>query len=364
MIPAEWIIQNLTALDTRAMKGSPYPIVDLPTPFPILGSKIYHSGKGVQGTIVDFHIKLDKKIWIKAYVASQNTTFDSAFSKAFVEQQCDMRNPLITRLMTQQDLADLHTIQKNGRPLYMNRSFDYILQHMVMWKPVSYSDKMPLKMLCMVPSKDDPASFRPVWKTPSQALDHCEKKSMIRFTSVESCEYLDEEQTEMTSCVSNAVNGNVYLNHVKRKEEVFFTTKNCRGLSFTSDPPFKPFELKKAATVDILNPPIMLGYLKANEVQREGCPKNMVMWSEVSQAFYNLYVWVVSRKTNKIFQGRNNKQLRQMFYDEDQPELLEIFEFLEHGFHDAHMDAEKFPWINWFVKEILMCDLEDLQYEF
>lgn len=360
-IPAEWVIQNLTALEKLAKKGKPAPIIEIPVAFPALGSKIFHSLRGLKGEVCDFRISIDNDIWIKCKVPETRTSFECVYSKLFATTPKELRDPTITRILTPEDRLSLKEVNSHHQvPRYLHRSREFILQYMSLWKPVLFPENYSLQMLCMVPSDEDPQTLRPVWRTPQKALSDYHKGEEIRFTSMVDCEYTDDQENGYSSCVSNAVNGDLYLRGNHRRQEVFFTTKNCRGLSLVSDPPFKPYEIKEPATVDIINPPRMLGYSKLNEIERDDHRKYVVMWTPVSEAFYNLYLWIVTRSSNTIFRGLSSRQLREMFYDEEQPELVEIYEFMARGVNPEMKDPSRYPWVNWFVKEILMCDFDDL----
>lgn len=358
-IPQDWILQNLTAIDEIKEDGGFVPVVYMPAAFPSLGTRISHAGKSLKGEIIDFKITPDKKIAIKCKTYPQGgDTFECLYSKIFSQTKEEMLHPEIAKVLS---VPDRLKMKKD----YLSHARELILESMSRWKQVVFPKVTNFKMLCMTPTDDDPEKLRNVWLSAQKSLDEFHAGKDLRFTSLVECAYQDENETVYSSCVSNAVNGDVFLAVKATMQPVFFSTENHRGLSIVSDPLFKPHETTETATIDLCNPTKrMLGYAKLNPKPQTGPNqikrKFIVMWTEVSEQFYNLYRWIVTQSTDTMFVGKTKQEMHDLFWDPEQPELVEIYEFVSHGITPAMTSSKEYPWVNWFVREILMMQMSEL----
>lgn len=350
-VPVDWFLQNLTALDHLLFKQKPAPVIEIPVAFPLYGSKISTDG-GIQGTIVDFGITSDERVEILFSSVEGGLIHKMIYSKVYAMKSSDLRSPHITRMITVHEYNRLPTT-------HVKITRDYIRKYLSLWKPVVVMNaEKEMRMLCSV---GDGKSARNVWKTPSEAFEEDGPNTKVNFVSMVDCTFDEEDGQErkLKSCVSNAVIGTVRVVSNGKPVNAFFSTENARGMALTTDPIFKPFELTQSATIDMLNPPRMLGYItKSDRKDKDG--QEIVNWTPVSDAFYNFYVWVDTQTTAKIFNGKTVSELKAMFHDENVPEIVEIYEFMAFGMQERMLNKEQYPWVHWFATEILMASPKDL----
>jgi len=412
VIPASWILQDLTAVAATRQKDPKTAVAEIKVltyTFPDLGSKLIYIEDGEQrsGQIVDFDIVQGGS---RVEVALRNPveefddveTFYFLFSNVYVkidakemakklsveELQKRARNPAIIRVISPQDQAIMKQINREaGVPNYVVEAQKHIFDRLKSWWVWKVESENLKILVSEYPKRngakngEKPKTF---WVAPKEAIENpdlnivsyesgeaqigevCYAISHGRRRDQDDCDdVIDihdlDEKSEVTSLVFNAVIGTAVTGVAGKLVKSFFSTYNGIGISMTSAPLFSSVPSTGRPCVDVKQVSHVIGY-QGKGKQNGHEDKIVVYWAPCTQALKDFYVWVMNRgdPNHKSFKGKTISEVRSMFECDLYPNLVDMFNFMVDGVSEKNPTRDS-AWTNFFMSKCLYIDPRDVE---
>ncbi len=415
VIPATWILQDLTAIASSRQKDAKTAVTEIKNliyAFPNLGAKVIYMKEGEQlsGIVSDFDVVQDGQRVEVTLIDPEEQLEDDylLYSNIYVEVaakemakrptledlQKKARNPVIVRVISPQDRHKMQEVNKEaGVPNYVVEAQNYLFDRLKSWW-VWNIDRAELKVLASeYPKQSDNRNVRKeketklktFWVSPREAIDN----SGLKIVSFETGEcYIGDqcftishnekrevladrddivdihempEEVDITSLVFNAVIGTAKTAVDGKAIQCFFSTYNGVDISMTEAPLFTSVPPTNRVCVDVKQVKWVIGYQgKGQQPGHEN--KIVVYWAAIPEAFKNFYIWVMKRgdPAHKLFKGKTISQVREMFVCDEFPNLVDAFNFMTDGFTLKNPTRDS-SWTRFFMTKCLLIDPSDLE---
>jgi hypothetical protein len=398
VVPITWILQDHTAIAEMDKKdpSKSSAIIKKPVVFPTLNSKIIFLRKGVEhhGIIVDFDI-LENGTSVEVRVRDHKTGEYSflPYSDVYATSIKSAFNPAIQKQITPAEYEKL-------KGSYLEHAREYVFGQLSKWgrwrvcgpKDKTTSGTSELVALTMTFAENANGRKKKesaaVWIRPADLVTR-EDLNAVSFVSGkveidgktkevvykghidaddENSIYLHDipEGVQFTSLRLNAVQGRVKSMVDGASISCFFSTKNMKKLNVDSMPFLGPsdFVPPNRPSIDVIGLEYVLGY-KTKSKENGYTEQVVVNFVETTRPLLNFHLWIVSRGSHKMFlDEKTNKPktasvLAEMFKCTTYPELIEIFNFLIHGY-TAQNPTRDSEWTQFFMTTCLGLELADI----